>query len=111
MTDGARLWIKVTVPIGVAFVLLLVVLSFLSTSREIRWEVKHTEGHSRLLVLGHGLLGRAQFESAISLAQDALPNSDLLIYDYDTNIHSNASPYAVANVIEREIHGAYAAHE
>jgi pimeloyl-ACP methyl ester carboxylesterase len=46
----------------------------------------------------------------VALARDALPDSDLLVFDYDTNIFSNVSPYAIANVVERQIHEAHTKH-
>jgi pimeloyl-ACP methyl ester carboxylesterase len=87
--------------------LLLIGMHFLASPRETRWQFDHTEGHKRLIVLVHGLPGRAKFESTIALAREALPQSDILAFDYDSRYLSNASPYSIANVIERQIHEAH----
>jgi len=92
--------------VGGGFALLLLILRMLSQPRETRIQLKHTNDNRRLIVLVHGLLGRARFGSAIDLAVEALPGSDLLIVDYDSGIWSNAGPHAIANAIERGIYDA-----
>jgi hypothetical protein len=89
-----------------AFVVLLMALRLQARPRETRIDLTHEEGNRRLVVLVHGLLGRARFASAIDLAREAVPGSDLLIADYDSRVLSNADPYAIANAIERRIHDA-----
>ena len=110
ITNNIPVWMKVTALIGAALVVLLLALHLLSSHRETRWELDHVDGHRRLVVLVHGLTGRPRFESAVALARDALPDSDLLVFDYDTSILSNASPYEIANAMERQIHEAHAKH-
>src|SRR4051794_2545424 len=41
-----------------------------------------SEGRKRLAVLVHGLGGRDVFEPTVSLTHEALPDSDLLVFDY-----------------------------
>jgi pimeloyl-ACP methyl ester carboxylesterase len=110
ITINIPVWMKITAWLGVAFVVLLVGLHLLASQRETRWRLDHAEGHRRLVVLVHGLPGRAQFESAIVLAREALPDSDFLVFDYDSSMLSNASPYAIANIMERQIHAAHVTH-
>ena len=100
----------VAAAVGGSFAVLLLTIHLISSPRETRWQLAHEEGHKRLIVLVHGFQGRAQFESAIELAREALPLADLLMFDYDSRTFSNANPYAVANVIERQIHEAYVAN-
>jgi pimeloyl-ACP methyl ester carboxylesterase len=85
-------------------------LRLLARPRETHVALDPTEGSRRLVVLVHGLLGRRMFSSAIDLAREALPGSDLLIVDYDSGVLSNGSPYAIANAIERGIHEAHTKH-
>lgn len=92
-------------------VILLLALNLLSSPRETRWHLDHEEGHRRLIVLVHGLPGREGFASAIGLAREALPGSDILVFDYDGRAFSNANPYAIANIIERQIHEAHATNK
>jgi pimeloyl-ACP methyl ester carboxylesterase len=92
---------------GLGVIALLITLRLLARPRETRVDLQHTDGHRRLVVLVHGLLGRKMFSSAIDLAREALPASDLLIVDYDSGVLSNGSPYAIANAIERRIHDAH----
>ena len=100
----------VIVTLAGGFALLLLVMRLISRPRATRCDLKHGDGNSRLVVLVHGLLGRSRFSSAIELAGEALPKSDLLIVDYDSRVLSNASPYAIANAIERDIHDAFSKH-
>lgn len=110
--SSSGMWVKKLAAGAVAtFVVLLVTLHLLSSHRETSHQLDHVEGHRRLVVLVHGLPGRSQFESAIALAREALPDSDLLVFDYDSRILSNASPYAIANKMERQIHEAHTAYK
>lgn len=110
ITTNVSLWMQVSAVISTAFAALLVALHLLSRQRKTLWLLDHVDGNRRLVVLVHGLTGRAQFESAIALVREALPNSDLLVFEYDSRILSNASPFAITNVIERQIHATHAAH-
>jgi hypothetical protein len=111
MGSSSGMWVKKLAAGAVAtFVVLLVTLHLLSNHRETRFQLDHVEGHRRLVVLVHGLAGRSPFESAVALAREALPDSDLLVFDYDSRILSNASPYAIANTMERQIHEAHTAY-
>ena len=47
----------------------------------------------------------------IKLAREALADSDVLVFDYESRILSSANPYAIANIMEREIHMAHATHD
>lgn len=104
-------WIKVALILGGLFIALLVTLHLLANPRETKVDLEHREGHKRLVVLVHGLTGLEDFKPAIHLAREALPNSDLLIVDFDSGVFSNASPYAIANSIERQIHKAHARND
>jgi pimeloyl-ACP methyl ester carboxylesterase len=97
-------YVKISAALAVAtFVLLLGALHLLSSERETRSDLDHVDGHQRLVVLVHGMPGRAEFEPAIALAREALPDADLLVFDYDSSTLSNSSPYVIANTIERVI--------
>ena len=89
------------------FLVVYVVLKIFSSSRDTRWQVIRKNGNKSAVVLVHGLSGRKKFESTIKLAEATLPDSDLLIFDYDSRVLSNESPYKIANVIERQIHEFY----
>lgn len=82
--------------VGSSFVLLLVVLHLLASPRDLLWHLDHGNGHKCLVVLVHGVTGRARFEPAVALAREALPASDLLVFDYDSRVLSNANPYEIA---------------
>jgi len=97
--------------IAVAVLIFYIVLKILSKSRDTRWELEHIDGNKSIVVLVHGLSGRKKFESTIQLAKATLPNSDLLVFDYDSRILSNEDPYEIANVVERQIHEAYLKHK
>lgn len=87
-----------------AFILLLLILNYSARPRKTRVVLEAGTGNKRLVVLVHGLTGLESFKPAIQLAREALPNSDLLIVDFDSWIFSNANPYGIANSIERQIH-------
>lgn len=90
---------------------ILLLLNLSSKARNPRVEHEHVNGNARLIVLVHGLLGRAKIESAANLAREALPNSDLMIFDYDCRYNSNADAYEIANHIEISIHEAHRRHQ
>jgi pimeloyl-ACP methyl ester carboxylesterase len=90
---------------------LLIALHLWSRPRATDYVLTQEGGHTRLVVLVHGLAGRRSFEPAVELARAALPSSDLLVFDYDSRALSNASPYAIANTIERRIHDTHTANE
>lgn len=100
-------WGTVALIVGGLSITLLVALHLLANPRETKMDLEHREGHKRLVVLVHGLTGLEDFKPAIHLAREALPNSDLLIVDFDSGVFSNANPYAIANSIERQIHKAH----
>lgn len=101
------LWLEFAAIALISFAGLLLTLHLMASPRDTRWELSDEQGHKRLVVLVHGLPGRERFESAISLAREALPASDLLIFDYDSRYFSNVNPYAISNIIERQIHEAH----
>lgn len=88
----------------VLVLLALFLLRISATPRDTTITVESTPGNRRLVVLVHGLNGLEPFRPAIELAREALPDSDLLVVDFDSRIFSNASPYGIANSIERRIH-------
>ncbi|NUU37690.1 triacylglycerol lipase [Pseudomonas sp. C2B4] len=100
-------WVKVALILGVLFIALLVTLHLLASSQKTKVDLEHSEGHKRLVVLVHGLTGLEDFKPAVHLAREALPKSDLLIFDFDSGVFSNTSPYAIANSIEKEINKAH----
>lgn len=83
---------------------LIVAMSLLADAKELQLEPPGDSSHRRLVVMVHGLSGREAFEPAVALARESLPRSDFLIFAYDTSLLSNASPYVLANKMEREIH-------
>lgn len=111
MNTAIPVWMMIAAIVGAGFLALLVALHRTAKPRETRWKLERTEGNRRLAVLVHGLAGCTSFESAIALAREALPASDLLVFDYDSRLFSNACPYAIANVIERQIHQAHATND
>jgi pimeloyl-ACP methyl ester carboxylesterase len=88
-------------------VLLLVTLNIISTPRETQSHLDEKPGNKRLVVLVHGLSGFEKLAAAQALVAESLPNSDLLTFNYDTRLISNASPFEIANTIEREINSSY----
>jgi pimeloyl-ACP methyl ester carboxylesterase len=100
-------------PLLIAAVLcvLAILIHSIARARQASVKLDHLAGHKRLLVLTHGLTGYARFQSAIDLAREALPDSDMLTVNYDSRIISNACPYAIANLIERQIHEADCLHD
>ncbi len=107
ITNHLPVGIKIPLWLGSAFIVLLATMHLLSGYRRTDWTLTPGKGNRRLVVLVHGVPGRARFQSAVDLAQEALPDSDFLIFDYDTHVLSNESPYAISNVIERQINEAY----
>jgi pimeloyl-ACP methyl ester carboxylesterase len=88
-------------------VVLLIMLNILSTPRETQTLFTQNPGSKRLVVLVHGLSGFERLSAAKSLILDSLPDSDLLTFDYDARVISNASPFEIANTVERQINQYY----
>ncbi len=66
--------------------------------------VEFTEGdHKTLVVFAPGMGGRTSTPDLETLVRAAYPAADFLIPTYSNSLISNASPYAMARVIEREI--------
>ena len=99
-----KTWQLVLVGILGLLAVLLVAMNLLAGAKELQVEPPGDSSHRRLVVMAHGLSGREAFEPAVGLAKEALPGSDFLVFAYDTSLLSNASPYVLANKMEREIH-------
>lgn len=86
---------------------LLLTLHFLVSPHEASFQgLPDSTSHKRLVVMVHGLSGRDAFEPAVKTAQEALPESDFLVFKYDARLLSNANPYVIANFIEDTIDSA-----
>ena len=103
-------WQTFVLSVGVVVLFLLAVMRFFSRPRETKREFERAEGNKRLVVYVPGQTGRARSESAVTLCREALLNSDLLVFDYDSKPFSNVDPYGVTNFIEKEIHDTYLKH-
>jgi pimeloyl-ACP methyl ester carboxylesterase len=63
-----------------------------------------------LIVVAHGLLGRAKTSPLVKLVRDRYPDADILTFDYEFSALSNLDPYLLTSSIEQEINAAYTAH-
>jgi pimeloyl-ACP methyl ester carboxylesterase len=59
---------------------------------------------TRLIVIVHGLKGGGNVNDLIRLARSTFPNADILFLRYDGRWYSNADPYQIADVLEKELH-------
>lgn len=57
-----------------------------------------------LAVVVHGVAGRSSIDGLVELVRSQLPQADCAVLDYDARPWSNTDPFAVANVLEQELH-------
>ena len=70
--------------------------------------IEFTAGNGkRLVVVVHGLSGRAAIQPTVDLARNTLPDADLLTIEYDAHPLSNADVYEITNRLEDAIHNAH----
>jgi len=97
-------WVRIaSILLGLS-ALSLLVLHWSAAPDDTRITLKHKDGARKLVVLVHGLNGKNSLAPIIELTREALPDYDQLQVEFDSRPFSNASPYAIANSIERRIH-------
>ncbi|MHA6194513.1 alpha/beta fold hydrolase [Pseudomonas wadenswilerensis] len=97
-------WTRIVAIILILSAALLMALHWSAEPADTRITLKHKDGAKGLVVLVHGLNGKDALASMVQLTRVALPDYDQLTVEFDSQPFSNASPYAIANSIERRIH-------
>jgi len=87
----------------VAWYVLLIALRTMADARGLGFDFEPVDG-KQLVVVVHGLSGRAAIQPAVDLARGVFKQADLLTIDYDARALSNADAYEIANRLESEIH-------
>ncbi|MCP5416493.1 MAG: alpha/beta fold hydrolase [Chromatiaceae bacterium] len=99
-----RLW-RIVLAVGIFWIVLAAILRWIAQPAPTSVDLDQ-HGGDRLVVLVHGLSGRAALQPTVELAAETLPDADLLTIAYDAHPLSNADVYAIANLLETEINNA-----
>ena len=85
-----------------AWLALTVTLQLIARPRDMEMKLQKEEG-KQLIVVVHGLGGRATFQPMFDLVHQTFPKADVLDVEYDSSPFSNASAYEISDRIEDEI--------
>jgi pimeloyl-ACP methyl ester carboxylesterase len=102
----ARLLWRIALVVGIAWVTLAMTLQWIAEPAPASFDIEKGKG-KELVVLVHGLSGRDAIQPTVELAAETFPDADLLTIAYDARPLSNADVYAIANLLETEIHDAH----